>query len=102
VQSFDPEARGWTKWEKLENYIKGLWMGYQDHRHAFPKVEAFVPRFYFILHFLLHKEQITLLNSSNMKYCCQDMADSDYHYNPKTQRTEDVFNSMIDKKQRPI
>lgn len=47
VQSLDPEARGWTSWEKLENNIKELWMGYQDHRNTFPKVEVFVLRFYF-------------------------------------------------------
>lgn len=57
IQSLYLEARGWTKGERLENNIEELWVGYQDHRHTFPKVEAFAPRIYFTLHFLLQKNR---------------------------------------------
>lgn len=52
---------------EVKSNIKKLQMRYQHHRHTFPKVEAFATRFYFTLHFLLHKEPITFLNSSDVK-----------------------------------
>lgn len=51
---------------EIQSKTKELQTRYRHHRHTFPKVEVFAPRFYFTLRFLLHKEQITLLNSSGV------------------------------------
>lgn len=47
----------WTG--ELESNIEELRVGYQDHRHTFPKVNASVPRIHFIntLHFLRQKNR---------------------------------------------
>jgi len=85
IQSLDPEARGWTKWEKLENHIKELWVGYRDDRHTLPKDEAFVPRILLCISYC-KRTDLTLLNSLDLKYYCQDVVYSDYHYKTETQR----------------
>lgn len=87
-----PEARGWTKWEKLENNIEALWVGYQDHRH-FPKSWSICSQDLFYCAFLTGKEQTTLVNSLNMKCCCQAMADSNHRYNSKIQ---DALKSVVE------
>lgn len=84
IQSFDLEARGWTKWEKLESNIIGLCLGYQGHRDSSPKVDAFVPRVYLVC--------ISYCKGTDhppefFKYemLLPDVAYSDYHDNTKTE-----------------
>lgn len=91
VQSPSPDTRGWTKWRNQKTALTDLrW----DLRHTLPRIDALLPKFHCTLHFLWHKEQTTLRKSSNMKFCCQNMAGSDFLCNTKTQMFEDGLDPM--------
>lgn len=45
VQSLDPEARGWTSWEKLESNIKEIWISTKIIDILSPKLKYLFPGF---------------------------------------------------------